>query len=122
MSITPALKAAARSAYRDVWRASSVTFRGDDAVLQAFRQKMRLDAVNAAQEAKVPESYEQYTKLFREIGVVLRKNIVQGVKVGESDGKDLYRVNIRKETELGDNDTIKNSPPVDTSSRSARKR
>ena len=102
---------------------------------------MRLDATEAVREDKGSERYEQLTKLYHEIAVVLRKNIVQGTRVGESDGKDVYSryslelpvfkahhdataagVNIRKETELGDNDTIKNAPAVDTSSRSARKR
>ncbi|KAF6764779.1 RF-1 domain-containing protein [Ephemerocybe angulata] len=123
MSITPTLKAAARAAYRDVWRASTVTFRGDETVLQAFRQKIRMDATNASREATTPESYEQSTKLFRDIAVVLRHNIVQASKVRQmEDGKDLYRVHMRSETELGDNYSIKNPAPVDTSSRSARKR
>ncbi|KAJ3496459.1 hypothetical protein NMY22_g19808 [Coprinellus aureogranulatus] len=121
MSISPSLKAAARAAYRDVWRASSVVFRGDDTILQAFRQKMRLDATAAAQEATTPDAYQQSTQHFRDIAVVLRKNIVQASKVGESDGKDVYRVHMRPETELGDNDTVKNPAPVE-SSRSARKR
>ncbi|KAJ3521912.1 hypothetical protein NMY22_g12112 [Coprinellus aureogranulatus] len=121
MSISPSLKAAARAAYRDVWRASSVVFRGDDTILQAFRQKMRLDATAAAQEATTPDAYQQSTQHFRDIAVVLRKNIVQASKVGERDGKDVYRVHMRPETELGDNDTVKNPAPVE-SSRSARKR
>lgn len=33
-SITPTLKASARSAYRQVWRASSTTFGGDEPVLR----------------------------------------------------------------------------------------
>ncbi|TEB36217.1 hypothetical protein FA13DRAFT_1683545 [Coprinellus micaceus] len=121
MSITPTLKAAAKSAYRDVWRASSVAFRGDDTVLQAFRQKMRLDAATASQEATTPEAYQQSTQLFRDIAVVLRKNIVQASRVGERGGSDIYRIYMRPETELGDNDTVKNPAPVQ-SSRSARKR
>jgi hypothetical protein len=52
---------------------------------------MRLDAVEAVREDKGPERYEQFTKLYHEIAVVLRKNIVQGTRVGESDGKDVYR-------------------------------
>lgn len=51
---------------------------------------MRIDSASAQREALTPEAYEQSTQLFREIAVVLRKNIVQASKVGQSDGKDLY--------------------------------
>ncbi|EAU88237.1 hypothetical protein CC1G_03909 [Coprinopsis cinerea okayama7 len=113
MTITPALRASARSAYRDLWRAASVTFRGDEPVLQAFRQKMRNDAIAAAQTANDAASYEQHTALFKDIATVLRKNIVQAAKVRQlEDGTDIYHVNIREETELGDNESIKSPPPI----------
>jgi hypothetical protein len=51
---------------------------------------MRLDAATASQEATTPEAYQQSTQLFRDIAVVLRKNIVQASRVGERDGSDIY--------------------------------
>ncbi|KAG5354215.1 hypothetical protein C0989_003728 [Termitomyces sp. Mn162] len=122
MSITPAMKAAARSAYRNVYRASSVTFSGDEHVLKAFRLKMRNDAI-AARGIIDPETYEQQNQLGREIADVLRKNIVQGVRVrneeGTPDDQEIFRLRLTKYTELGSNDTIKNPPLM--SNRSMRK-
>ncbi|KAF9466338.1 RF-1 domain-containing protein [Collybia nuda] len=118
MSITPALKAFARSAYRDLWRASSGTFAGDDEVLKAFRSKMRMDAV-AAQTVFDPEAYQEQAKLAMEIADVLRKNIVQAARVSEVSehgaDKETWRLRITKDTELGSNETIKNPPLVEKS-------
>ncbi|RDB24284.1 putative peptide chain release factor C12orf65, mitochondrial [Hypsizygus marmoreus] len=124
MSVSPALKASARSAYRNLYRAANSTFAGDDHVLKAFRMKMRNNAI-AARAIVDPETYEQQTKLGREIADVLRKNIVQGVKIsnieGLSDGKETFRLRITKDTELGSNDSVKNPTPVEKSNRSMRK-
>lgn len=49
----------------------------------AFRLKMRIDALAARAETD-PTTYETQTKLGREIATVLRKNIVQAVKVVEA--------------------------------------
>ncbi|KAG6845181.1 hypothetical protein H0H87_012738 [Tephrocybe sp. NHM501043] len=119
------MKAAARSAYRNLYRASSFTFSGDDQVLRAFRLRMRNDAV-AARGIVDPETYEQQNKLGLEIADVLRKNVVQGVRVPNANntpvGHDTFRLRLTKDTELGSNDTIKNAPPIERSSRSMRKR
>ncbi|KAG6874080.1 hypothetical protein C0995_006937 [Termitomyces sp. Mi166 len=124
MSITPAMKAAARSAYRNLYRASSITFAGDEHVLKAFRMKMRNDAV-AAQAIIDPETYEQQIQLGREVADVLRKNIVQGVRVPSAEGTpevhETFRLRLTKHTELGSNETIKNPPPMELSDRSMRK-
>jgi hypothetical protein len=58
----------------------------------AFREKMRLDALNASQAAKDAQAFEQYNVLGRDIAKVLRHNIVQANKVRETgDGSDIYR-------------------------------
>ncbi|KDR81829.1 hypothetical protein GALMADRAFT_221696 [Galerina marginata CBS 339.88] len=119
MSITPALKAASRSAYRDVLRAASTTFAGDRPVLQAFRTKIRSDLTK--NPLTDPEAYQKQTLFIREVADVLRQNIVQGVKVENGHGQDLYRVRLTKDTELGDNDSIKTPPPME-SSRSMRRK
>ncbi|KAF8968368.1 RF-1 domain-containing protein [Flammula alnicola] len=122
MSISPALKAATRSAYRDVLRAASVTFAGDRPVLQAFRTKIRSDI--SQDTATDPEAYQKQTQFIREVADVLRRNVVQGTRVKapeESGGDGVYRIRFTKDTELGDNDSVKNPPPVE-SSRSVRRK
>ncbi|KAF8652727.1 hypothetical protein AX16_004226 [Volvariella volvacea WC 439] len=109
MSITPSLRASARSAYRNLLRASSDTFSGDANVLQAFREKMRTDAL-AYKDITNPEEYEQSVKLSNEIAQILRKNIVQGRRVEGSE--DTWKLRITRDTELGSNETIKNPPPI----------
>ncbi|KAF5331059.1 hypothetical protein D9619_006019 [Psilocybe cf. subviscida] len=122
MSISPALKAASRSAYRDVLRAASVTFAGDRPVLQAFRHKIRGDITK--QDFTNPETFQKQTQLIREVADVLRRNVVQGTRVREPEevgGDGVYQIRLTKDTELGDNDSIKNPPPIE-SSRSSRRR
>ncbi|TFK72173.1 hypothetical protein BDN72DRAFT_763781 [Pluteus cervinus] len=109
MSVTPALKASARSAYRNLLRASASTFSGDPVVLRAFREKMRADSLVAAQETNT-ENYQESIKLTNEVAQFLRRNIVQGVKVDEEQG--LYRLKITQDTELGSNESIRSPPPV----------
>ncbi|KAF9476325.1 hypothetical protein BDN70DRAFT_178493 [Pholiota conissans] len=121
MSISPALKAANRSAYRDVLRAASLTFSGDPVVLHAFRAKIRTDISQGVTDA---ESIQKQSQFAREIADVLRRNVVQGTRVQspeESEGDGVYRIRMTKHTELGDNDSIKNPPPME-SGRSARRR
>ncbi|KAJ7083823.1 RF-1 domain-containing protein [Mycena crocata] len=120
MSISPNLKTAARSAYRQLLRASSSTFAGDQTVLQAFRLKIRQDAV-AARDVTDPAVYEQYNTLGRDIATILRKNIVQATRIDDSENPDTWRVRITDDTELGVNESVKSPPPMDTNRR-ARKR
>ncbi|KAJ6455733.1 RF-1 domain-containing protein [Mycena sanguinolenta] len=118
MAISQELVAAARSAYRQLLRASSSTFRGDERVLQAFRLKIRQDAVTA-RSITDPVVYEQQNALAREVATILRKNIVQAARAAED--ADTWRVRITDDTELGSNDTIKDPPPMETNRRVRRK-
>ncbi|KAF8212399.1 RF-1 domain-containing protein [Mycena galopus ATCC 62051] len=118
MTISRELAAAARSAYRQLLRASSSTFRGDERVFQAFRLKIRQDAV-AARNITDPTAYEQQNALAREVASIIRKNIVQATRTPET--ADTWRVRITDDTELGSNDTIKSPPPMETSRRARRK-
>ncbi|KAH9977280.1 RF-1 domain-containing protein [Lactifluus volemus] len=98
------LRAAARSVYRDLWRASATTFSGDPPVLLAFRQKMRRDALE--QSSVVDEvAFRNNLKVGREIADFLRKNIVQAERL---NGDETYKIRFTEHTELGDNTTIKN--------------
>ncbi|KAI9056889.1 hypothetical protein FKP32DRAFT_1748031 [Trametes sanguinea] len=109
MSNPQALLASARSAYRSALRASASTFRGDTVVRNAFRLKIRNEILpyNPQVEAK---QFEEKVTLVKEIADVLRKNVVQARKVEEApspDEKELWELEIREETELGSNETIK---------------
>ncbi|KAJ7905337.1 RF-1 domain-containing protein [Mycena olivaceomarginata] len=118
MSISQELQAAARSAYRQLLRASSSTFGGDEHVLNAFRLKIRQDAV-AARNITEPALYEQQNVLAREIATIVRKNLVQATRTTENT--DTWRMRITENTELGSNDSIKNPPPMETSRRARKK-
>ncbi|KAJ7273559.1 RF-1 domain-containing protein [Mycena haematopus] len=118
MSISQELLAAARSAYRQLLRASSSTFAGDETVLRAFRLKIRQDAV-AARNITDPVIYEQQNALAREVATIIRKNIVQGARTAENT--DTWKMRITSDTELGSNDTIKSPPAMETSRRARRK-
>ncbi|KAH9857678.1 RF-1 domain-containing protein [Lenzites betulinus] len=121
MSTPQTLLASARSAYRSALRASASTFQGDTVVRNAFRDKIRHEVLpyNPQIEAK---QFEEKVTLVREIADVLRKNIVQARKVEEAKSaqeKELWELNIREETELGSNDSIKQAKTQ--SNRSARR-
>ncbi|THH16476.1 hypothetical protein EW146_g4179 [Bondarzewia mesenterica] len=123
MSISPALQAAARSAYRTLYRASASTFYGDDRVLKAFRDKMRQDTLAGLSQTD-PQLYEKNVDLAWEVAEVLQKNIVQAQRVDESptpDGQETWKLRFTKHTELADNDSIKD-PQVEESNRSQRKK
>ncbi|EIW60830.1 uncharacterized protein TRAVEDRAFT_36415 [Trametes versicolor FP-101664 SS1] len=121
MSNPQALLASARSAYRSALRASASTFQGDAVVRNAFRSKIRGEVLpyNPQIDAK---QFEEKVTLVREIADVLRKNVVQARKIEEAqtaEEKELWELNIRKDTELGSNDSIKTAKTQ--SSRSARR-
>jgi peptide chain release factor len=54
--------------------------------VKAFHSKMRTDAVNA-RTVTDPAAYEQHIQLTREIADILRRNVVQALKVKESTGQ-----------------------------------
>lgn len=71
-------------------------------MLVASRQKMR----EGMQKPPNPElSKEEQVKHLEDVALFLRRNIVQG-KMHSDTGR--YELNIHEETELGDNETIKN--------------
>ncbi|KAJ6630653.1 RF-1 domain-containing protein [Mycena sp. CBHHK59/15] len=120
MSISPDLRASARSAYRLLFRAASSTFKGDEPVLRAFRLKVRQDVV-AARSVTDPAAYEQHNTLARDIASILRQNVVQAARLDDPQKQDTWRVRITEDTELGCNESIKNPPTVDSSRRARKK-
>ncbi|KAG2147125.1 RF-1 domain-containing protein [Suillus cothurnatus] len=121
MSITPALRAGARSAYRDLLRASASTFHGDEPIQRAFRHSMRTEALyldNSAQHDL--KLVEEKIQLARDLATMLRRNVVQARRTQTQDGDDVWNLRFTKDTELGENESIKNPPPM-PSSRQARR-
>lgn len=69
-------------------------------MLVAARQEMRQGMINPPNPAL---SADEQIKLLEDIAVFLRQNVVQGQKTED----DKYHLNIHRDTELGDNETIK---------------
>ncbi|AQZ09367.1 MZM1 (YDR493W) [Zygosaccharomyces parabailii] len=95
------LKQNALDAYRHGLRATRVAFNGDTRVLLAARAKMREGMLNPPNPELTPEQQVQH---LEDVALFLRRNLVQGTKEGD---EEKYHLNIHKETELGDNETIK---------------
>ncbi|ANZ75705.1 BA75_02983T0 [Komagataella pastoris] len=93
----------ALKAYRNALRATSVAFKNDLPTLNAARNEIRTHMKSLEDPKGTNRSIDERLKLLEEVTVFLRRNIVQGRKVDE----DKYRLNIHKDTELGDNDDIK---------------
>ncbi|OAX39187.1 hypothetical protein K503DRAFT_792098 [Rhizopogon vinicolor AM-OR11-026] len=119
MSVTPALRASARSAYRDLLRASASTFYG--IWFSAFRHKMRTETLFLASSARNDVKLVQEKVQFaHELATTLRRNVVQARITKSKDGQEAWNLRFTEDTELGENDSIKNPPPM-PSSRRARK-
>ncbi|KIK97411.1 hypothetical protein PAXRUDRAFT_824951 [Paxillus rubicundulus Ve08.2h10] len=118
MSVTPSLKTAFRAAYRDLLRASASTFAGDEPIQKAFRMKMRaetlaLDGTALGDLGQVEEKIQ----LAKELATTLRRNVVQARKVEKANGEEAWSLRLTKDTEIGDNATIKNPSPVQSGRR-----
>ena len=113
----------ALAAYRHLLRATRIAFQGDFHLLHAARTQARAGFDNLS--SLDPSSEEALKGIQHAEGVaeILRHNIVQGKQV---EGSDVLRMaylysrlvqcatddgtglNIHKDTERGDNDTVKN--------------
>lgn len=93
--------ARALTAYRNGLRATRVVFKGDNRMLLAARQRMRDGMINPP-NAELP--VEKQIEHLEDVARFLRQNLVQGTKTGT---EEKYHLNIHKDTELGDNESIK---------------
>ncbi|KAK3362574.1 hypothetical protein B0T25DRAFT_561644 [Lasiosphaeria hispida] len=93
----------ALQAYRHLLRAARIAFEGDvrvlDAARQSIRQGFRDKATLPASDPSIPPAIQH----AEEVASFLRANLVQGKK----EEGDMYKLRIHKDTERGDNDTIK---------------
>ncbi|KAG0250250.1 hypothetical protein DFQ27_009494 [Actinomortierella ambigua] len=94
----------ALNAYKDLLKAQRVAFRGDVATLSAAREKTYQE-FNMRRNETNEKTIEEQLHLANQVTSLLRHNLVQGVQ--KKDRKDLYELKIREETELGDNETLR---------------
>lgn len=86
-------------AYRGLIRAANLAFRNDSAALKAACERIRTE-YNVPLENDA--DLKRRIQLAKDVAHILRSNVVQGVKADQESEK--YKLNIHKETELGDND------------------
>lgn len=95
-------------AYRHCLRATTVAFQGDARMLLAARSQLKqgMSSPPANQKGLSPEGRVQ---LLEDIALFLRRNVVQGRKVAVDPltQEPQYHLNIHRDTELGDNESIK---------------
>lgn len=82
-----------------------MAFNGDNFVLKSARAKIREGLLSNRDLADKMEVEKKVAEL-NEVAQFLVKNIVQGEK---EEGKDRYLLKIHDKTELGSNETIKQS-------------
>ncbi|ORZ03844.1 hypothetical protein BCR43DRAFT_467629 [Syncephalastrum racemosum] len=99
--LTPS-RQAVLSAYRMLLRTQREVFGEDLRTIQAARKETRARFMQNKDESNV-DVIEEKLKTADQIASLLRRNVVQGV----SEGEGTFKLRITKDTELGDNDSIK---------------
>lgn len=102
----------ALAAYRNGLRATRVAFGNDTQMLLAARKMMR----NGMKTPPKPEQkQEDQIQHLNDVALFLRRNLVQGTR---KEDADVYKLNIHKDIELGDNATIKKHKIAGTAKKS----
>ena len=97
---------AAKKAYKNLRRAAQQTFKNDPRVLNAALGKIRLEfQLNRGNAAK-----QEMIELANQTATMLRRNVVQAIE--KPDKKGVYVVNVTKDTELLDNESIRKNKPT----------
>ncbi|KAL0937844.1 uncharacterized protein CTRU02_207576 [Colletotrichum truncatum] len=91
------------AAYRHLLRAARIAFKGDERVLTAAQQQIRQGFRDHATVAPTDPSVGPAIQKAEDIAKILRENIVQG----KQDDAQVYKLRIHKDTERGDNDSVK---------------
>ncbi|CAH2353599.1 mitochondrial zinc maintenance protein 1, mitochondrial [[Candida] railenensis] len=94
-------RSAALSAYKNLLKATKVSFKNDAEVLFAARSKIRSDFLQERElDSKIAQEKIDHANA---VAKFLVANVVQGIQ--KEEGK--YLLDIHEQTELGDNETIK---------------
>lgn len=113
---------AARAAYRHLLRATRIAFDGDYTLLHAARVQARSGFDSLSSLDPSSEEAQKHIQHAEGVATILRHNLVQGQQVEGSDAISTMKfcrdcdnhtdhfieLNIHKEIERGDNDTVKN--------------
>lgn len=98
------MRSPALQAYRAALRATRTAFNGDDVVLGSARAKIR-EGFELNRNLADQEAVTKAVDDLNEVAKFLVKNIVQG----EKQPNDRYYLKFHDKTELGSNETIKQS-------------
>lgn len=86
-----------------------MVFKGDTVTLNSARQKIRDGFAEEREATLTSDELKEKVAYVNQIATFLKQNIVQGAKSPESEQ---YRLNITKDTELGDNDDVYKKPTL----------
>jgi len=93
----------ALAAYRHLLRSARIAFQGDIPLLHAAQQQARTGFEQNASLSPEDPAVAAAIEHAEGVAQILRQNIVQGKQIGD----DKYKLRIHKDTERGDNDTVK---------------
>ncbi|KAI9163710.1 Mitochondrial zinc maintenance protein [Paramyrothecium foliicola] len=94
----------ALAAYRNLMRAARIAFQGDAPVLAAAHGQIRNEFRQRAALDPTDSSVTESIKHAQDVAKFLRENVVQGIR---GDEAGTYKLRIHKDTERGDNESIK---------------
>ncbi|KAG2194452.1 uncharacterized protein EV154DRAFT_426271 [Mucor mucedo] len=107
MSAISPSKQAAIQAYRSLLKTQKQVFAADVAAVEAARRETYARFMQFQNETN-HDILEEKLKLAGQVESLLKKNVIQGVPQGDNT----FKLRITKDTELSDNDTIKNTKNV----------
>ncbi|KAI8885818.1 hypothetical protein K501DRAFT_331679 [Backusella circina FSU 941] len=106
MSISPS-KIAAIHAYRHLLKTQKQVFLADTKAIEAARKETYSRFMQYKDETN-SDILEEKLELAGQVESLLKKNVIQGVE----NEKNTFKLRITKDTELGDNDSIKNTKNI----------
>jgi len=92
-------------AYRHILRSARIAFQGDLPLFAAAREQARIGFEKGRELSPSSDEALEGVAHAEEVAEILRRNVVQGEKEAEESGR--YKLRIHKDTERGDNDSIK---------------
>ncbi|KAK7946383.1 uncharacterized protein PG986_010704 [Apiospora aurea] len=93
---------AAIAAYRNLWRSARIAFQGDQPILEAAHNQIRLGFRQHADLKPSDPKFAEEIRHAEDVATILKQNVVQGKREG-----DTYKLRIHEHVERGDNDTVK---------------
>ncbi|KAI8339979.1 hypothetical protein BC941DRAFT_419083 [Chlamydoabsidia padenii] len=105
--MTTPSKQAAIAAYRNLLKTQKEVFGNDLRAIQAAKKETYARFMQFKDETNTDILDEKLT-LAKQVASLLRQNVVQG----ESKDGEHFKLNITADTELGDNDSIKNTKNI----------